>query len=54
MFKTALLAAAALLSAGAAHAEDLRPLAGRTIELASATGSVYYTKEPKASASSPR
>ena len=33
MFKTALFAAAALLSAGAAHAEDLRPLAGRTIEM---------------------
>lgn len=45
MFKTALFAATALLSAGAAHAEDLRPSAGHTIELATASGSVYYTKE---------
>lgn len=45
MFKTALFASAALLSAGVAHAEDLRPLAGHTLELASASGSVYYTKE---------
>lgn len=44
MIKTAIFAAVALLSAGAAHAEDLRPLAGHTIELADASGSVYYTK----------
>lgn len=45
MFKTALLATATFLSVGFAHAEDLRPLAGHTIELADASGSVYYTKE---------
>ncbi|KQT50735.1 hypothetical protein ASG43_05505 [Aureimonas sp. Leaf454] len=45
MLKTMLFAATAFASVAAAHAEDLAPLAGRTIELADASGTIYYTKE---------
>ena len=45
MTKTALLALSALLSASAAQAGEIKPLAAQSVVLEDASGVVYYTKE---------
>lgn len=45
MTKTTLLALTAILTASAAHAGEIRPLAAQSIVLENAAGVVYYTKE---------
>jgi hypothetical protein len=43
---TFLAAAFTLASLGAAHANGLRPIEGRSIDLGGVSGVVYYTAEP--------
>ena len=43
--QTTLAAALALLSAGPAHAEGLKPFQGRAIDLGDVSGVAYYTVE---------
>ena len=45
MTKTALLALSALLSASAAQAGEIKPLAAQSVVLEDASGVIYYTKE---------
>jgi hypothetical protein len=45
MTKTALLALAAILSASAAQAGEIKPLAAQSVVLEDASGVVYYTNE---------
>ena len=44
--RTILAAAFTLASIGAAHANELRPVEGRSIELGQISGVAYYTVEP--------
>jgi hypothetical protein len=47
LIRSTLLAAAfTLASLGAAHANGLRPIEGRSIDLGDVSGVVYYTAEP--------
>jgi hypothetical protein len=41
-----LTVSAALMFAGAAHAGELRPMQGQTLDLGGVLGVVYYTAEP--------
>lgn len=45
MTKTTLLALAAILTAGAAQAADVKPMTAKSVVLEDATGVVYYTQE---------
>ena len=45
MTKTTLLALAAILTASAAQAGDIKPMTARSVVLEDAAGVVYYTKE---------
>jgi hypothetical protein len=44
--QTSLAAAFALAAIGSAHAEGLKPLQGRVIDLGDVSGVAYYTVEP--------
>ncbi|BDA84105.1 hypothetical protein Sa4125_16470 [Aureimonas sp. SA4125] len=45
MTRRILLAVATLLAVGSAHADEIRPMAGKSFALASGSGVVYFTKE---------
>ena len=45
MFHRLLTAVAAMIVAGGAHAESLRPIEGKDIDLGTMTGVVYYTDD---------
>ncbi|GGD15043.1 hypothetical protein [Aureimonas glaciei] len=45
MTRSLLLALSTLLAVGAAQADDIRPMAGKSFALEAASGNVYYTRE---------